>query len=151
MKLDIMLRNVAESDMDFIYDSWMRSFRKAGANKLIPDDFYKAWHSTNIEKTLKSGSKILIACSADNIDSVLGWLCYTEYDGEPVVHFIYVKSKYRLSGMAKVLMRKAGFTDSIICTSITYITNTHNKEDVPFLSRYKVAYLPGLVSNMLKQ
>ncbi len=147
-KLDIILRHCAQNDMDFVFDSWMRSFRKAGVNRLIPEDYYKAWQSKRIEQVLKSGSKILIACSADNIDSVLGWLCYTTYDGEPVVHFTYVKSKYRRSGLAKMMFNKAEFTDSIITTSITYITNTCNEADEPFLDRYKVSYLPDLVGNM---
>lgn len=147
--INITLRPASEPDMQFIYDSWMRSYRKAGINCLIPDDYYKSWQSRKIEEIFGSGSTIMVASEAEDTDNMYGWLCYSTYETEPVCHFVYVKSKYRKNGLCKMMMKKAGFTENIMTTCVTYITNTR-KNNKTLKERYNIMYLPDLASSLLK-
>jgi hypothetical protein len=52
-----------------------------------------------VEKLLHRG-KTLVACTPEDPDTIIGWVCY---EG-PVLHYAWVKEPYRYSGMLTTIL-----------------------------------------------
>lgn len=99
---NLVVRRAVESDYVFIMDSWMRSYRKSPDSNL-PDSFFFAAYRAIAGLLLKT-STVEVMVTPDNNDAILGYVVY-----DPgVVHWVYVKRDYRESGLAHILIKRAG-------------------------------------------
>jgi len=147
-----VVRMAKEQDINFILSSWMKSYRKT---VLIRDDRGEPWNHSRPCKDedyyngmqrliahLAQRSLVLIACAADDPDTIYAWVCVDEHRprGALVVHYIYCKSPYRQFGFATELMRRAGYQigDEIIATCWT--GSAHHMK-----ARVKITYNPYLL------
>ena len=81
---------------DFIYHSWLASvdYKIPGVQKVT---------RLVIDSCVESGT-ILIACSDEDSDHILGWLSYTKELGFPVLLYVFVKKKLRNHGIGGSLL-----------------------------------------------
>ncbi len=91
-----MIRAANSIDLDFIYDSWIRSVKcptKAVANmtRCLIDYVVNS-------KTIK------IYCDPDDHDHILGWIAYGKIEETPLLHFLFVKKSFRGNGIGYKLL-----------------------------------------------
>lgn len=109
-KLDkdlVRFRLANESDISFIFNSWLKSFRETSKSVSISSVVYYANHHKMIEGLLKK-CDVTIACEQQNPAHIFGYICAEKVTGVDVIHFTYVKESYRRLGMARLLCEAAG-------------------------------------------
>jgi hypothetical protein len=104
-----VLRQAIPDDRAFIMNSWLKTFEKSAYRLDIPMTEFFAFHHDVLEDLLERSS-IIVAIRPpnplrpDNIDEIYGYLC-VETDLRPrIIHFLYVKNKYRKMGVGRSLV-----------------------------------------------
>ena len=92
----IKIRDYKPLDEDFIYHSWLSSI-----DHNIPG--VQTMTRLVIDSCVENGT-ILVACSDEDPDHILGWLSYTEKLGFPVLLYVFVKKKLRNHGIGGSLL-----------------------------------------------
>lgn len=125
------IRDAKDSDISFIYSTWLKSYHYDSWTKTISKSVYFDNYKRVIDDLLLN-SKVKIACVTLDQDIILGYMV-TEY---PIVHYTFVKEAFRGLGIAKDLLINSGFEydEQII---ITHRTNTlsditFNKQNIVF-------------------
>jgi hypothetical protein len=98
----IRLRPANEEDVNFIFNSWLKSFRNSAFARHIPNSIYYTEQHKLIEKLVKNFS-VIIACNDEDASQVYGWICAGEVQNIFCLHYIYVKHSFRSMGIAKLL------------------------------------------------
>lgn len=106
-----------ESDLAFIRNTWLLSFRLSHFAGTLPDDLYLPAQTEQIGRLLGI-SQTLIACDLEDQDTILGYLTHQDQ----VIHYIYVKEDWRGIGVARGLYKSAGLEGK----SVSY---THKTPD----------------------
>lgn len=107
---EIEVRAATTADLDFVYATWLRSYRHASQfAKKISNTTYYTWHHRVVERILsREGAKLLIAHPKEDPELILGYICTEKQpDGMEVVHYCYVKKTFRQLGVAKALISGA--------------------------------------------
>ena len=94
----ISLRPYRPLDEDFLYHSWLSSLDRSirGVNNAV---------RPLIDHCVGSGG-VLVACSEDDLDHILGWLAFSELDGSRVLHYAFVKKSMRGNGVGTRLVQE---------------------------------------------
>lgn len=94
------IRDAVASDVSFVYDSWLRSYRKAQSE--VRDEDYFSSQRRRIDRVLR-GPGFLRVVHPEGAPSVIAaWACL---DAAPaVLHYVYVKEEYRGHGFARALL-----------------------------------------------
>lgn len=92
-------RPATAQDINFIFNSWLKSYRNSDFAKKIPNDVYFSEHKEKITAIL-TNSTVLVACNPDTPSQIFGYLVMSQ---EPVtvLHYVYVKYPYRKLGIAR--------------------------------------------------
>lgn len=97
----IKLRAHTDDDLGFIYNSWLKSFRRE-VRKLSRDSYFKAQGAV-IDDIMKRSS-VVVACAKEDNTHIYGYAVYELLDGQPVIYWIYVKDPYRNNGIGGELV-----------------------------------------------
>lgn len=96
------LQPAEPNHQNFIFSSWLRSYRNSDITRFVPNEVYYEKHSELVTKLLDT-STVLMAVNADCPDQIFGFICYDE----TAIHYVYVKYIYRKMGLAKLLLEQA--------------------------------------------
>ena len=104
-KDSIIVREASAEDLNFIYDSWFKSWRGCKYAGVIPNNRYYDLMRETVENLVGRGAKLLVAVCAGRL---LGFVCFEHTtDGKSVVHYIYVKDPYFKFGVGELLRDEA--------------------------------------------
>lgn len=101
---DIQIRGVNSDDISFIFDSWLRSWRKSPWAGVIPNNLYFPLTRSTIEQLVARGAEFKVACLASDPERILGWICHEQTGPDAVVHYCYVKDPYLNLGIGDALV-----------------------------------------------
>lgn len=121
----ISFRPLEADDINFLYNSWLQSYRAAPSARPMTNDVYFATQKAIIHNCLQRGN-VLLAVDTEDPSSIFGYICY-----EPqLVHFIYVKYPFRKLGIAKKLFAEAqiDLTNPIIVTHWTFASQQYQQK-----------------------
>jgi len=142
----VRIRQGRKSDVRFITNSWLKSYREAHTVKGCPNQLYFSYQHKIIEALLPA-SGVLVLCDTKDDDHILGWLVYQRAQDMVLIHYAYVKHPFRRKGLATNMIRallevepaQDGGPPTVLYTHKTKALNeiNHNyrirerKEDVP--------------------
>lgn len=130
------LRKANDSDVSFIYNSWLKSYRKAHMNYLIPSDYYYSYYQKEIQRLL-TNAEVLICHNIDDDTHIYGFLAYQLNSvGMQVAHYCYIKQPYRDIGLFDSLLKEAFpniLKEEILTTAMTKCVN---------YTKYKMIFNP---------
>lgn len=95
--LDLQWRPMREDDRNFVLSSWLRSYASSLEFRGLSRGVYFELYAPVVERLLER-STILVAWTPDLPDTVIGWLAC---EGDDVVHYILVKSRFRRLGVGR--------------------------------------------------
>lgn len=100
----VVIRDLAATDVPFVINSWLKSFRSSKWAGSLPNNVYwEAYHKA-IEVILERSDTIVkIASLAENPDQILGYVVYCP----DAVHYLYVKLSLRRHGIGRRLLECA--------------------------------------------
>jgi ribosomal protein S18 acetylase RimI-like enzyme len=148
-KLPIRLRNMQPDDVNFILNSWLKSFRKAPSVRRMENNAY--FHEqSKVIKGLLEKVNILIACDEKDSNNVYGYLVSQRIDNVFVIHYLYVKLSFRNMGIGKMLIRARDHELGEVAACYTHHTDTANRLAYkykfmhnPFILNYYEKYVEG--------
>lgn len=126
----IAIRERVRSDDPFIFKSWIGTHIHGRLGRILSRAIGRSGHDFVQEKIVRHllehpERKILVACSKDDPDTVLGWICYKLPD---TVDYVAVKPQFQGEGIAKRLFEATGINRDTM-----YVTHTTEK----FMPRYE--------------
>lgn len=102
--LPVEIRALIDSDLPFIFNSWLKAFRNSKFAAEINQNIYFSEHHKLIERLLKRGKTLVVGAAGDPA-TVYGYINYEEVQGIFVLHFAYIKHDFRTLGLFKELMK----------------------------------------------
>ena len=136
----VAYRAAVPEDVNFILNSWLKSHRKAKIPATMNDRaYFRLWHTLArriIERALTGRVTVLVACSRECPDQILGWSAYER--AKNTLHYVYVKHPYRRWGLARTMLALHGISHE---APAVWTHQTHAADQ--YLSRYRAGYDPG--------
>ena len=134
----VVLRALEETEVNFIYHSWLRSLRSGnGFYKGIPSVTYFENHRKRLYRILDR-SHCLVATPKDHPEIVVAYIVWENLDDKrEIIHYIYVKSDYRVMGLANLLVEVAAADREII--------TTHRTDSLPRVGSDRYTFNPYLM------
>ena len=102
--LPVEVRSLIDSDIPFIFNSWLKAYRNAKAVADVNQTIYFNEHHKLVEKLLKRCNTLVIGNAGDPL-TVYGYINYEFVQGLFVLHFAYIKHDFRTLGLFKELMK----------------------------------------------
>jgi hypothetical protein len=102
--MKIHLRPSKPTDLSFVYDSWLNSWRRSPWAGTIPNHLYYETQRETISGLLRRGAQVTILCAEGLEDFIIGWACHERTSIEPVLHYLYIKDPYLSFGFHHSLL-----------------------------------------------
>jgi GNAT superfamily N-acetyltransferase len=132
----IHIRPSFETDALDIINTWVDPYRYSGWNEQIPEEIYKKRQQLTILDLIQHGTRVCVACPAEDPGYILGYLAWGYWLGDKIVDWIHVKKFWRRKGIARALMDYAGIStdEPILMSHPSYIVKKFKK--------YQYIYIP---------
>ena len=98
----VYIREAGYKDVNFILNSWQRSFKHS--LKDCSESIYNAKHEKLIIKLL-SKCQCLMAVNPEDLYQIYGWVCFDALKEIGIMHYMYVKHPYRKYGIGTQLFK----------------------------------------------
>lgn len=119
-KLPIRMRSISDADINFVFNSWLKSFKGSPMYKHVENTIYFQNHHKLLQQCIMK-SQVILACDENDLSQILGYVVADKIDGILTIHYVYVKQAFRGLGVAKMLMQEVGF-DRKVATIYTHGT-----------------------------
>ena len=123
-ELPIQIRQGRETDIPFIANSWLTSYRNSPWAKNMTNTVFFTEHRRLIDDLFATSFVDIVHDSEDD-DQIIGYMVSAIIDGVKVLHYIYVKKPFRELKIAKLLLNHRGFDKKEMCV-YTHITRQHD-------------------------
>jgi GNAT superfamily N-acetyltransferase len=131
LDLPVIVTGCGATQIPFIFHSWIRVLQMESQYKRLDKNWFNCSQHALIENLIQSPtSHCLIAAYENDPDTILGYI--VGWPTERVLHFIYVKEKFRKLGIATRLMEEM-FTAPERSVEVTETTR-----DLPKLQRWRL-------------
>lgn len=139
--LPITVRVASQSDIGFIFNSWLKSYKGGGLFTYdIPPAVYFTEHHKILERLLKR-STVIVACDSQDPTLIYGYLIAEEIEGFPVLHFCYVKNTFRGFGISNILLACL----KIEMNSPLFISHMTKAFKMRLMHKFHIIYNPYLM------
>lgn len=139
--LPVEVRALIETDIAFIFSSWLKAFRNSKFATEINQNVYFSEQHKLVEKLLGRAQTLVIGAANDPA-TVYGYICYEYIQGIFVLHFAYVKHDFRTLGLFKQLMAHTNHDFNTLGMYTHRIRGGYVLED-----KYNLIYSPYLLIN----
>ena len=114
------------SEHGFITRTWLGSYRLCAATRYVPDEVYY-WHHHKLVEELgaRDGAVWLVACDTQDASVLYAFCCAETAPTGPVVHYLFVKSRFRRNGIGTALVDEI----ARLCDQRAVIVATHMTQD----------------------
>ncbi len=102
------IRAAEPGDMDFVGSTWRRSYDRAEYARAPSLLTYIASQRAAIDRALAAAT-VDVAYSVEHPEVILGWVAHAE---RAVLHYLYVKDRYRRLGIGQALLEHALGSDT---------------------------------------
>lgn len=134
----VMVRKAVPTDIPFLFNSWLKSYRDSRFASSITTTIYYTEHHKVVERLLKT-CDVFVACNPQDQLELYGYICAEKVDGILVIHYVYTKHTYRRLGIGKALLNQ--FEHDPAAASIY----THNTKMADGLAKiFNFVYSPYL-------
>lgn len=140
--LPVRIRRATELDANFIFNSWLKSYRSSPLASQLSSTIYFAEHHKIIERLFKT-SEVLVACNETDVSQIYGWICAEKIDGIFCLHYVYMKHTFRNHGIAKALFNSFEH-DPTNASCFTHGTRL----GIRLANKYNMIYHPYLLMNI---
>lgn len=141
MDVQVTLREASQTDVGFIYNSWLKSYRSSPNVSKVHHQLYYAGQHKLIENLLKA-CKVIVACNPEDSEQIYGFIIGEEIDSVLCIHFVYVKQPFRALGIGKLLLN--AFKHNI---DTTCIYTHHTVVGGKLAEKYNIYFHPYVLLN----
>ena len=132
--VDVETRQATAADLDFVYSSWLNSFR-ASCPEMRSADYFK-YQGKRIDRLLAGGAELVVAHPVGHPVVIDAWAC--SWPQESVLHYVYTREHMRRKGLAKTLVGSLA--------TCTHMTDTRRPDSfAAWKHRANMRYVPHLL------
>lgn len=103
---NVVLRPGTDHDDNFIYSSWLKSYRKLAGP--VPHRWYYKIYQALLDRLYKRpATQTTVACFRTRPEQIFGYIVHEKHEEQPYVHYVYVKESFRGMGIGKALLADA--------------------------------------------
>lgn len=142
-KLPILFRDPHPADLNFIFNSWLQSFKGSKVLDHISQEFYYQGQHQVIERILRQAN-IKMLVNSEQTEDIYGYIIFEEIEGIFVMHYAYLKQTFRYLGLFRRMLNEfkpgegAGFY-------------THNSKCAYYVGqKFNLFYNPYILHRFLK-
>lgn len=95
-------RDAIAEDSNLFLSSWLKSFRQSEFARDMKNPVYFSGHEKLIKKAL-SRSNTICAVNPEDHAHVFGWISFEQLSPYSILHYLYVKEKFRGFGIGRKL------------------------------------------------
>jgi len=141
MSNNVILRDAADEDKNFIISSWLKTYRTEGkfTRRIRPYVYFKE-HEERIKRALWQ-AKARIACLEAEPEVIMGYAVWTPQAAHEVVHFVFVRPEFRNLGVARKLLSEVNLET---CEFTHWVYKLDNVIDELLTQYPKMNYNPYL-------
>ena len=138
-----MIRDIKKIDEDFIYHSWLHTVS-------CPTRIVSEMTRCLIDRLVED-NKVKIWCPDDDENHILGWIAYGKLEKTPLLHFMFVKKKFRGNKIGRELLDSVypDRSKTVFCTFWT-----KHFQDMGLRGKWNVRFsgnlLPSVIFDMLR-
>ena len=141
--MPILIRLMNDEDKNFIHSTWTTNMYSAKPHS------FSAWslfckHQDDLIEDIFTISKTLVACLAEDPETILGYLTYSYMD-TLIVHFGYIKNNFRKNKIMSDLLEAA---DPQYKKKLIIFTQT-TKSYSSLAEKYTITYDPWCIDMLL--
>lgn len=116
----IKVRAVRDTDVNFILNSWLKTYKYSGQSvRRVPDSIYFAHYEPLLKKIIKR-SDVYVAALREDEDVIVGYLVIERKAELDFLHWLLVKDLWQRMGVGSLLLRAA---EPKVKTRFTHWTN----------------------------
>lgn len=124
----LLIRPGRPEDANFLFNSWLKSYRRSWFAQRIPNDVFYAQQHLVIEDILNRPlTRVSVITPAGDPDTICGYAVTEAIDGAAskaaIVHYVYVKETFRKLGLATRLLQAAGVGADAQIVFLSHITS----------------------------
>lgn len=138
---NLIIRKSCDKDTNFIYNSWLKSFRNSPLARDLTNDVYYYWQGILIKHLLDSSTCYILEDKEN--DNIIGYIVVDSFGKLPVVHYGYVKFPFRHMGFFSRLIRES------IGENKWYLTHSTNSI-LSFTNKFNCVYMPYIAYTLPK-
>ncbi len=144
--ISYILREATQEDENFIFNSFLQSYRKYSSMRYVPHNLYFKPQSDIISYLLDTAN-ILIACFPEEPDQIMGYVIYEHVNNQLVLHYEYIKNIFRSERLDEALLTAINPKKELMI--ITHLLGKLEMEDntITYKQPYNVAYDPFFITN----
>lgn len=142
--IPFVIRPGRASDAHLIVDSWTQSHGRRAARPAERREHYESGQREAIAALLED-SRTVVAVDPANGDAVYGY-AVGEPGEEPLLHWVWVRSAFRRSGIGRALVRSllGDSPGEVTCTEAVTTWQREKMRALGWRAAYRVPYLRAL-------
>ena len=98
--MQYILRDAASEDLNFIFNSYLKSYHDNAPVKFVAPTLYYKHQSKELEFLIRH-AKCAIACFPEDGSEIISWVLYEYFADNLILHYVYTKQPSRRLGIAK--------------------------------------------------
>ena len=138
-----MIRFKCSSDEEFIHSTWITNLHSAKPYSFTPWNIF-CTNQNDIIDNLQPISNTLIYCIAEDPNLILGYLCYSHLQDNLIVHFGYVKEKFRNNKIMSELLYNADHNYKNKLITLTHATKMY----VSLSKKFTTTFDPYIINKL---
>lgn len=137
---NLKVRMVKEKDLNFIYNSFLKS--NVHMNKgLVIDEIYFPYAQLALMEVLRNPNvNVWVAHVHNDVDKIVGYVISEMVDDIFILHYVYIKQMYRNYKIATGLLKTAGYEKQ--GGLVTFLGRPHNRT---FIKKFNLSYNPYIL------
>jgi ribosomal protein S18 acetylase RimI-like enzyme len=104
-KGSLIVRDVRPSDEHYILATWSKGILRECPFRWMSSHVWKKYHGLMEDLLRRAG--VVVAANPEDEDHIVGYGIFTFHDVLPVLHWAYVKDKFRGRGIGRAIVREA--------------------------------------------
>lgn len=141
----VFLRDAVDDDLGFIVDGWMQSFHASRFAFPMLFRNYRPWQRFVVNRLFQRPRCRAKVAVLEGYDLLVGFAVWEE-STPPLLHYVYVKQRYRQRGIARALCAHLGdaftFTHRTPIVESAYMRRRDRLTYNPFLAFFHAEDLP---------
>ena len=108
MDLEFITRAMVDGDRNFVFNSYLKSFRRDSTKRLVPASLYFPQQEQTL-RFLLGVARTTVACWPEEPSEILGYAIHQELPEADVLHYLYVRkpSQGVRSGLVDAVANRA--------------------------------------------
>ena len=118
MHIPFTLRPMMESDRNFIFNSFLKSYHQNSSLRVVPNTIYYKGQADIISYLLEH-AQVSVACFPEDPTEVIGYIIYQYVNEDCIIHYLYIKEMHRKQKCASEMIQHLSKTNFVIVTHLT--------------------------------